>query len=153
MCDILLPGLPTTLVGYIVPELSIAYLFGIRVRTEAGCTVKFDNKKCVVKYNDKTILVSLKDPATDLWTLLIVGPAGKTTQVKHEGMQDPLAVPVCASAHACGSEGKVTTSLKKKPPSNHVSIFTHTVRTKANSIKFAHQSLCSPRIPTLLKAI
>jgi hypothetical protein len=113
MCDIVLPGLSTTLVGHIVPELSIASLFGIRVLTEAGCTVKFDNKKCVVKYNDKTILVSLKDPATDLWTLPIVGLAGKTTQVKHEGMQDPLAVPVCASAHACGNEGKATTSLKK----------------------------------------
>jgi hypothetical protein len=113
MCDIVLPGLPTTLVGHIVPELSIASLFGIRVLTEAGCRVKFDNKKCVVKYNDKTILVGLKDPATDLWTLPIVGPAGKTTQVKHEGMQDPLAVPICASAHACRSGGKATTSLKK----------------------------------------
>jgi hypothetical protein len=114
MCDIVLPGLPTTLVGHIVPELSIASLFGIRVLTEAGCMVKFDNKKCVVKYNVKTILVGLKDLATDLWTLPIVGTAGKTTQVKHEGMQDPLAVPVCASTHACGSEGKAMTSLKKK---------------------------------------
>ncbi len=86
MCNIELPGLPATLIGHIVSELSFASLFGIRVLTEAGCTVKFDNKKCVVKYNDKTILVSLKDPATDLWTLPIVGPAGKTTQVKHEGM-------------------------------------------------------------------
>ncbi len=34
-----------------------------------------------------------------------------------------------------------------------MSLFTHTVRTKANSMKFAHQSLCSPRISTLLKAI
>jgi hypothetical protein len=113
MCDIVLPGLPTTLVGHIVPELSIASLFGIRVLTEAGCTVKFDNKKFVVKNNDKTILVGLKDPATDLWILSIVDPAGKTTQVKHEGMRDPLAVPICASAHACGSEGKATSSLKK----------------------------------------
>ncbi len=79
MCDIVLSGLPTTLIGHIIPELSIASLFGIRVLTEAGCTVKFDNKICVVKYIHKTILVSLKDPAMDLWTLLIVGPAGKTT--------------------------------------------------------------------------
>ena len=34
MCDIIIPGLPTTLVGHIVPELSIASLFGIRVLTE-----------------------------------------------------------------------------------------------------------------------
>jgi hypothetical protein len=153
MCDIVLPGLPTTLVGHIVPELSIASLFGIRILTEAGCTVKFDNKKYVVKYNHKNILISLKDPATDLWTLPIVGPASKTTQVMHKGMQNPLGVPVCASAHACGSGGKATTSLQNPPPSNQVSFFTHTICTKANSIKFAHQSLCSPRISTLLKAI
>jgi hypothetical protein len=74
MCDIIIPGLPTTLVGHIVPELSIASLFGIRVLTEAGCTVKFDIKKCVVKYNGKIILIGMKDPTTDLWTLPIVGP-------------------------------------------------------------------------------
>jgi len=49
MCDIIIPGIPTTLVGHIVPELSIAFLFGIRVLTEAGCMVKFDIEKCVVK--------------------------------------------------------------------------------------------------------
>jgi hypothetical protein len=42
MCDTIIPGLPTTLVGHIIPELSIASLFGIRVLTEAGYTVKFD---------------------------------------------------------------------------------------------------------------
>ena len=51
MCDIITPGLPTTLVGHILPELSIASLFGIRVLTAAGCTVKFDIEKCVIKYN------------------------------------------------------------------------------------------------------
>ncbi len=56
MCDIIIPGLPTTLVGHIVPELSIASLFGIRVLTEAGCTVKFDSEKCVIKYNGNIIL-------------------------------------------------------------------------------------------------
>jgi hypothetical protein len=114
MCDIILPGLQTTLVGCIVPELSIASLFGIRVLTEAGCTVTLDNLKCVVQYNNRTILVGLKDPTTDLWTLPIVDSAGKTTQVKHDEMQGPLAIPVCASAHACKSGGKATTSLKIK---------------------------------------
>ncbi len=62
MCDIIIPGLPTMLVGHIVPELSIASLFGIHVLTEAGCTVKFDIEKCVVKYNGKNILTGMKDP-------------------------------------------------------------------------------------------
>ncbi len=69
MCDIVIPGLPTTLVGHIVPELSIASLFGIHVLTEAGCRVKVDNKKCVIKYNGKTILVGMKDPTTDLFAI------------------------------------------------------------------------------------
>ena len=29
MCNIIIPGLPTTLIGHIVPELAIASLFGI----------------------------------------------------------------------------------------------------------------------------
>ena len=45
MCDIIIPSLPTTLVGHIVPELSITSLFGIRVLTEVGCTVTFDIEK------------------------------------------------------------------------------------------------------------
>ncbi len=128
MCDILIPGLPTTLMGHIAPELSIASLFGIRVLMDVGCTVKFNNKKCVVKYNGRTILVGMKGPTTDLWTLPIVGPAGKTTHLNDEAEQDPfvtlpeeflettskasfsntsiLAVPMCASTQACASRGK-----------------------------------------------
>jgi hypothetical protein len=177
MCNIIIPGLPTTLFGHIVPELSIASLFGIRVLTEAGCMVKFDNKKCVIRYNGKIILIGGKDPTTDLclWTLPIISPTGKTSLNNTIEEQDPfvdlraefleatskasiskesmLAIPVCASAQACGDGGKATWSLKKKPPSSQLSLFTPTVQTKANSIKFAHQSLCSPRQSTLLKAI
>ena len=81
MCDIIIPGLPTILVGHIVPELSIASLLGIRVLTEAGCTVKFDIEKCVIKYNGKIILTGMKDPTTDLWTLPIIGSAGNTSPI------------------------------------------------------------------------
>jgi hypothetical protein len=62
MCDIVIPGLPTTLVGHIVPKLSITSLFGIRVLMEAGCRVKFNNKKCVVKYNGKTYFSGYERP-------------------------------------------------------------------------------------------
>ena len=87
-CDIIIPSLPTTLVGHIVPELSIASLFGIRVLMEAGCTVKFDIEKCVVKYDGKIILVGMKDLTTDLWTPPIVGPAGKTSTIDTNEAQD-----------------------------------------------------------------
>ncbi len=37
--------------------------------------------------------------------------------------------------------------------STQIAFFTHVVQTKGNSICFAHHSLCSPKISTLLKAI
>ena len=174
MCDIIIPGLPTMLVGHIVPELSIASLFGIRVLTAAGCTVKFDIEKCVVKYNGKIILTGVKDPATDLWTLPIVGSAGKTSQTDDHDEQDAFdnlhndflekanaayntepsspAIPLYASAQASGTIKTGKPSLPNPPPKD-CGLFTHTVRSKANSIKFAHQSMCSPTISTLLKTI
>ena len=174
MCDIIIPGLPTTLVGHIVPELSIASLFGIRVLTAAGCTVKFDIEKCVVKYNGKIILTGVKDPATDLWTLPIVGSAGKTSQMDDHDEQDAFdnlrnyflekantayntepsspAILLYASAQASGTIQTGKPRLPNPPPKD-CGLFTHTVRSKANSIKFAHQSMCSPTISTLLKAI
>ncbi len=39
------------------------------------------------------------------------------------------------------------------PPPNELGLFSHTVQTKANSVKFTHQSFCSPSITTFLKAI
>jgi hypothetical protein len=32
-------------------------------------------------------------------------------------------------------------------------MFTHSVRTRANAVKFAHQLLCNPKISTLMKAL
>jgi hypothetical protein len=68
-CDITILGLPTVLIGHIVPGIKVALFFGIRVLCKAGCTVTFDDEKCVVEYNNKIILRGYKDPSTDLWTL------------------------------------------------------------------------------------
>ena len=174
MCDIIIPGLPTTLIGLIVPELSIASLFGIRVLTEAGCTVKFDIEKCVVEYKGKTILTGMKDPTTDLWTLPIVGSAHKTHPVNTYEEQDKfeplrgelmerenaacgattssLAVPLRTGTKTYTMGGTENYELTNPPPNEFV-FFTHTVQTKANSIKFAHQLMSSPTILTLLKGI
>ncbi len=35
----------------------------------------------------------------------------------------------------------------------HVASFTHSIKTRANGVKFAHQSLWNPKISTLLKAV
>ncbi len=34
-----------------------------------------------------------------------------------------------------------------------VAMFTHSVRTRANAVKFFHQSLCNPKISSLMKAL
>jgi hypothetical protein len=137
MCDITIDGLPTVLTGHIIPDLSIASLFGIRVLTEAGCTVTFDKSNCVVRYNGAIIIRGAKDPATDLWTLPL--GSSKSTTSHHVNNMIPPAAPVFADARA---------NMMTK-----TACFTHTVRTKANSIRFAHQSFCSPKISTLLKAL
>jgi hypothetical protein len=136
MCDIRIIGLPVVLTGHIILDLSIASLFGIRVLTEAGCKVTFTHDECVVRYNNKISLRGEKDPSTDLWTLPL-GSQGMTSQ--HTNCVLLLAAPVIANAHA--------------HPAVQIAFFVHTVCTKANSIRFAHQSLCSPQISTLLKVI
>jgi hypothetical protein len=62
VCDINIPGLPTTLTGHIVPSLRIASLIGIRPFCKAGCRVTFDNTKCDVIFKGKVILQGFKDP-------------------------------------------------------------------------------------------
>ena len=37
--------------------------------------------------------------------------------------------------------------------SSQVTTYTHSVKTRANAVKFAYQSLCNPKISTLLKAV
>jgi hypothetical protein len=55
MCDIHIEGLPFPLTGHIIPELSIALLFGISILTEVGCKVIFRKSTCVVKCNGNII--------------------------------------------------------------------------------------------------
>jgi hypothetical protein len=87
-------------------------------------------------YNGKIILRGEKDQSMDLWTLPL-GSHDMTSQ--HATSTLPLAAPDFANANA--------------QPVVQIAFFAHTVQTKANSICFAHQSLCSPRISMLLKAI
>jgi hypothetical protein len=51
MCNIQIDGLSVTLMGHIIPNLSITLLFGIQILTEVGCDVTFTKGDCIVKYN------------------------------------------------------------------------------------------------------
>jgi hypothetical protein len=110
-------------------------LFSIRVLTETGCTVQCDKHRVIVRYNNCIILMVNKDKTTDLWTL----PLRSSRKTHHSPAMIPMVALVFADAHA---------HLPIQ-----IAFFMHTVHTKANSICFAHQLLCSPRISTLLKSI
>ena len=87
--------------------------------TEAGCTVKFDIKKCVVKYNGKIMLVGMKDPTTDLWTLPFVGPADKTSSIDTPKEQD-----IFIDLREEFMEGS---SVTRSSTLNELGMFSHTV--------------------------
>jgi len=135
-CDIEIPGLPKILVGHIVPHLAIASLIGIRPLCKAGCTVTFDDMKCEVTYNGTVILRGVKDPSTDLWTLPI--PRKRVGTTPGDNLL-PRPGPCKGRAP----------HLSEHPA---LVCFAHSIKTRANAVKFTHQSLCNPPISTLLKA-
>jgi hypothetical protein len=63
VCDVNIPGLPITLTRHIIPGLSIALFFGIRVLTDVGCTVVFDKDKCDVYFKDQKYCGVIRTPA------------------------------------------------------------------------------------------
>ena len=63
MCDIAIDGLPTLLTGHIIPDLSIASLFGIRVLTEVGCEVTFTTTACMFNIGGRLFYAELKTPS------------------------------------------------------------------------------------------
>ncbi len=60
ICDVCIPGLPAILTGHIMPDMTTASLFGIRILCKAGCKVVFDNEKCHVFYDNKLFYLVLK---------------------------------------------------------------------------------------------
>ena len=83
------------------------------------------------------------DEKTDLWNLLLGGDQPMPAQ--HDFVMPVVACPKIATARTLSPPAAVDPT--------DVATFAHTVRTKANSIKFAHQSFCSPWHSTFFKAI
>jgi hypothetical protein len=114
--------------------------------------VKVDIKQCVVKYNGKIILMGMKDPTMDLWTLLIVGSTGKTSPMN---TCDEQNITTCDEPKITHDKQDAFVNLRKEfmEGASEFGLFFHTVQTKANIIKFTHQLMCSPKIMTIIKAI
>jgi hypothetical protein len=105
-------------------------LFGIRPLCNAGCIVVFKKCKCVVWYEGKIILTEPQYKSTELWKLLFAA---------REQHMPLTAVPPVPSHPV--------------PLNPSIALFTHSIRTRVNAVKFAHQSLGDLCISTLLKAI
>ncbi len=91
-----------------------------------------------------------KDPSTDLWILLL--PTGRMwTSPTSDAVTTTPTLPrpgPCIDRAPHPPEGQSDTH-----PGVNMPAFTHLVQTLANAVKFAHQSLCSPKISSLLKAV
>ncbi len=86
-----------------------------------------------MRYQGKVILSGYKDPSTDLWVLPITPDAIKS----HE--KQLRAGPCMARA----PQSPVT--LPTPPHCMDGAMFTHSVQTRANAIKFSHQAMCNPK--------
>ena len=109
-------------------------------------------------YGGQVILRGYKDPSTDLWILPVtpdeVQRQGKlqtspgSDYVAHTTKSTQSQTGPCM-AHAL--QFPMNNDITPKLP--EMATFTHSVRTRANAIKFAHQSLCNPTILSLTKAL
>ena len=127
-CDLDLPQLPLAarIKGHIVPAFANASLVSIRRLVDAGCQVLFDMHEVRVLHNGRCILTGHRCPKTELWLL----PVSHKHDEPTFDVITPSAAPLKAAAHNA-----------------------YTMRTKQQAMKFIHQSLFSPPIPTLLRAI
>jgi hypothetical protein len=64
--DVVVPGLPSPLVGHIVPNLAITSLFGICPLCNAGCILVFHIDRVKVWYDRKLILIGPQNLSMDL---------------------------------------------------------------------------------------
>jgi len=156
ICDVEIPGLPHVLEGHIVPALNVASLIGIRILCKVGCRVVFTNMACYVKYNGKIILRGTKDPNTDLWVL----PLTLTSNAIHENQMklwtsQGIDVKISPNIQSRAGPGMARAPQSQKPVTSNadIAMFTHSVHTRANTVKFGHQAICNPKISSLLKAL
>jgi hypothetical protein len=154
ICDVEIPGLPHVLEGHIVPALNVASLIGIRILCKVGCRVVFTDTACYVKYNGKIILRGTKDPSTDLWVLPFTPKAINENQMKlwtSQGIDEKICINT--QSRAGPSIARAPQSPTTVTSNAAIAMFTHSVRTRANTVKFGHQAMCDPKISSLLKAL
>jgi hypothetical protein len=114
----------------------------------------FTDTAWYVKYNGKIILRGTKDPNTDLWVLPLTPKAIHANQMKLWTSQG-IDVEISSNIQSRAGPGiaRAPQSPKIATSNAAVAMFTHSVRTRANTVKFGHQAMCNPKISLLLKAL
>ena len=115
---------------------------------KVGCWVVFTDTASYVKYNRKNILGGTKDPSTDLWVLPLTPNAISESQRQLWTSQgDDEASTHTTKLQLRASPGMARAPQSPKPfmPAASVAMFTHSVRTQANTVKFGHQAMCNPK--------
>lgn len=124
--NIALPQLPPMArVAHIVPSLASHSLVSVVKLCNAGCKVVMDDISCEVHYRGKPVIQCSKCMQTGLWMIPLVPE-------KEQGPNKPSA-PQDGVSHQA----------------HHV----HQSSTKPEAAQFYHQSLFSPPVVTLLKAV
>jgi hypothetical protein len=155
ICDVEIPGLPYVLEGHIVPALNVASLIGIRILCKIGCRVVFTDTACYVKCNGNNIILrGTKDPSTDLWVIPLTPKAINENQMElwtSQGIDKKIGIN--NQSRAGPDMARAPQSTKTVNSNAAVAMFTHSVRTRANTVKFGHQAMCNPKISSLLTAL
>lgn len=133
-CNLDIPWLPSHLTeAHILPGLAHSSLISTRKFCDAGCQVVFDQHECRVYHQGDLVLLGGRDKKTGLWQLPInpnVKPDGVSSTIRGLDLHTPST-----------------------PVAHHAAHNVYTLPYKRNQLKYMHQSLFNPPIPTLLRAI
>ena len=109
-----------------------------------------------MKYNGQIISRGTKDPSTDLWVLLLTPKAISESQTQlWTSLGDDETSNHNTKPKSRAGPGMARAPQSPKPCTEiaSVAMFTHSVRTRANTVKYGHQAICNPKISSLLKAL
>ncbi len=88
----------------------------------------------------------------DLWVLPITPDAINQEKLRTSQGHDLVSAQSRAGpCMACAPQFPASRTPQAKDVD--VAMFTHSVKTRANTVKFSHQSMCNPKISSLMEAI
>jgi hypothetical protein len=110
---------------------------------------------CQIKWK-KYLRGTKEDPSTNLWVPPLTPKAIIESQRKlwtSQGDDETSTHTTKLQSRAGPGIARAPQSPKPFMPAASVAMFTHSVHTRANTVKVGHQAMCNPRISSLLKAL